>query len=120
MAYTAADVERVAQVCHEANRAYAIATGEPAEQIHGPWSECPEEIRQSARSGVRRALDGASPEMLHESWCEQKIADGWKHGETRDNAAKVHPCLVPYRKLPEVQRTKDRLFANIVDALRPR
>jgi hypothetical protein len=110
-------VELIAHVCHDANRAYALATGEPVEQLHGPWTEAPEAIKESARVGVRHALDGAGPEQLHESWCATKLADGWVYGPERDNDAKVHPCLVPYVELPVRQQTKDTLFAAIVDAL---
>lgn len=113
----AAVIDLIARVCHEANRAYAQATGEPAAQIHGSWFEAPEAIRESARVGVEKALEGATPEQLHESWIASKVADGWIYGPVRDNAAKVHPCLVPYDELPIAQQAKDALFSGIVRAL---
>jgi hypothetical protein len=112
-------VESIAQVCHDANRAYALARGEPPASVYPTWEAAPEEIRESARIGVRAALDGATPEQLHESWCVTKRANGWTYGTTRDNAAKVHPCLVPYGELPAAQRNKDALFAAIVAVLKP-
>jgi hypothetical protein len=111
-------IERTARVCHEANRAYALATGEPPALVHPTWSEAPEEIRDSAREGVRRALAGATPEQLHVSWMAGKRAAGWVYGPARDNVAKVHPCLVPYTELPIAQQRKDALFSGIVDALK--
>jgi hypothetical protein len=112
------EIDVIAQVCHEANRAYALATGEPLDQVHPSWAQAPEEIRESARTGVFAALDGATPQQLHESWCESKRKAGWIYGPVRDNASKVHPCLVDYDSLPAVQRRKDALFSKIVEALR--
>jgi len=111
-------VDLIARVCHEANRAYALAAGESPSAVHPSWFEAPEEIRASARTGVQHALDGATPEQLHESWLKSKTETGWIYGPVRDNALRVHPCLVPYAELPAVQQRKDALFSAIVQALR--
>ncbi len=110
-------VELIARVCHEANRAYALATGEDPAVVFPSWETCPEEIRNSARQEVQKALDGATPEALHESWSAQKVADGWTFGAVKDFTAKTHPCLVDYDELPEAQRTKDALFLGIVNGI---
>ena len=44
----------------------------------------------------------------HENWALQRIRDGWRHGPTRDDAKKEHPCLVPYEQLPESEKEYDR------------
>ena len=44
----------------------------------------------------------------HEVWARQRIADGWKYGETRNDAQKLHPCLVHYEELPESEKEYDR------------
>jgi len=111
-------VEYIASVCHDANRRWALASGEAPETVWPVWELAPVGIQASARVGVRAALDGATPEALHVSWCDTKTRDGWIYGAVRDNAAKVHPCLVPYRELPAAQRQKDALFHAIVGALR--
>lgn len=108
----------IASVCHDANRAYALAMGEDPATVWPTWHEAPQNIQESAIIGVQRALDGATPRELHESWCATKRADGWVYGELRSNAAKLHPCLVDYDKLPESQQRKDALFSAIVGALR--
>jgi hypothetical protein len=113
-------VEAIARVCHEANRAYALAIGEDPSTVYGSWDDAPEAIRESARIGVQKALDGATPRELHESWCATKRRDGWTFGKVRNNETKEHPCLVEYYNLPEEQRQKDALFAAIVGALKPR
>lgn len=44
----------------------------------------------------------------HEVWSQNRINDGWVYGETRDDAQKRHPCLVPYEALPESEKDYDR------------
>lgn len=107
--------DEIAQVCHEANRAMQAVQGDPAPSP--PWAEAPAWQRESATAGVQTALTGARPAALHQAWCDQKSADGWRYGPVKDAIAKTHPCLVPYHELPPEQRAKDRLFAAIVKAL---
>ena len=107
--------QSIARVTHEANRAVQVETGDPAVSPH--WDDAPQWQRDSATEGVEKALDGATPEELHESWCEFKRNDGWVYGDVKDADAKTHPCLVPYAELPADQRTKDTLFQAVVQAL---
>ena len=44
----------------------------------------------------------------HEIWSENRIKDGWKYGEERDDKNKLHPCLIPYEQLPESEKDYDR------------
>jgi len=109
------NVHDIARVCHEANRAIQIVTGDP---VPSPtWDDAPSWQRESAVAGVQKALDGATPEELHASWCADKGADGWTYGTVKDAAYLIHPCLVPYDELPEDQKIKDHLFSAIVTAL---
>ncbi|MGI5293166.1 RyR domain-containing protein [Nonomuraea polychroma] len=107
-------VDRVAQVCHEANRVLQIAAGE---EPLPHWDDAPEWQRDSAAEGVMRALAGATPQALHEEWCKTKLAAGWTYGPVKDGDAKTHPCLVSYEALPEAQRIKDHMFHAIVRAM---
>lgn len=45
---------------------------------------------------------------VHEIWAETRIAQGWTYGPERNDAAKKHPCLVPYNQLPEEEKVYDR------------
>ncbi|MFJ8923854.1 RyR domain-containing protein [Streptomyces sp. NPDC102415] len=108
----------IARVCHDANRAWQIATGDP--NVSPLWDDAPEWQRASAIDGVRHAQNGATAEQLHQAWCDYKAADGWAHGSVKDETAKTHPCLVPYSELPPEQLRKDDLFAAIVAALTPK
>ncbi len=44
----------------------------------------------------------------HEVWAENRMKDGWRYGEARDDGQKLHPCLVPYEELPESEKEYDR------------
>lgn len=109
-------IELVARICHETNRAYCEWLGENGQ---GPWVSAPEWQRDSARLGVRKHLKTPmTPEQSHASWSEQKRADGWVFGESKDPDAKTHPCLVPFVDLPREQKVKDFLFGHVVAAFR--
>jgi hypothetical protein len=109
-------VEEIAKVCHEANRGYCAALGDPSQL---PWEEAPEWQRQSAITGVKYHIDNpnSSPADSHMSWWEEKRRDGWKHGPVKDPVKKEHPCCVPYEQLPKEQQAKDFIFLAIVRAL---
>lgn len=110
------DLEIIARVVHEAHRALQLELGKTG--IAPPWDEAPEWLRVSTRRGIAEALDGASPAELHEAWCGQRFANGWRFGEVKDAQAKTHPLLRDYDVLPDEQRAKDELMAAIVAALR--
>lgn len=44
----------------------------------------------------------------HEVWAEQRMKDGWRYGEERNDKELLHPCLVPYNELPEAEKEYDR------------
>lgn len=46
-------------------------------------------------------------ENIHEMWAMNKIEAGWMYGEYRDDYDKLHPCLVPFDRLPEAERIYD-------------
>ncbi|HET6422416.1 MAG TPA: RyR domain-containing protein [Planctomycetaceae bacterium] len=50
-------------------------------------------------------------EHAHEVWSAGRLADGWTFGPKRDDAKKLHPCLVPYDDLPESEKDYDRRAA---------
>jgi len=107
----------IAEVCHEANRAYCRTLGDLSQPA---WVDAPEWQRNSAINGVNFHLDNpnAGPSASHENWLREKIADGWKWGPIKDPERKEHPCCIPYDQLPEAQKRKDALFIAIVHALK--
>lgn len=106
----------VARVAHEINRAYCNAIGDTSQPA---WEDAPEWQRSSAEKGVAFivANPDAAPSASHESWLEQKRADGWKYGPVKDPEKLEHPCFVPYDELPAEQRVKDHLFGAVVRSL---
>lgn len=105
----------VAQIVHEANRAYCRTIGDNSQV---PWDEAPEWQRSSATNGVEGIRSGriTKPEESHESWLEEKQRTGWVFGPVKDAEAKTHPCIVPYQDLPDAQQRKDAIFFAIVKA----
>lgn len=104
-------IEVCARAAHEANRALCIALGDFSQEH---WETAPDWQKISARDGVQKALDGATPEESHQNWCNGKVAAGWRYGATKDVDKKEHPCLVPYAELPPDQRIKDELYIATV------
>lgn len=105
--------EQIAEICHEANRAYCKALGDESQL---PWATAPQWQRDSAVNGVRfhRAAPSATDAASHEHWLREKQRAGWTYGPVKDEAKKQHPCMVPFRELPPAQQRKDALFRKIV------
>lgn len=111
-------IEQIARVCHEANRAYCETISDHSQVA---WDKAEEWQKVSARNGVRFHLDrpaGASPSASHDSWLAEKLATGWIYGPVKDPAKKEHPCCLPYEQLPIEQRLKNYIFGAIVAAFR--
>jgi hypothetical protein len=105
---------QIAEICHEANRAYCRQLGDDSQMA---WGDAPDWQRKSAINGVKFRMknpDALSSES-HENWLKEKVAEGWKYGKVKDAVKKTHPCVRPYAKLPQDQRRKDVLFIAIVD-----
>lgn len=113
---TQEQVERIAKVCHEANRAYCETIGDRT-QLR--WEDAPDWQRVSARAGVLHILSNPAidAQQTHEAWRAQKIKDGWVYGPEKNPERKTHPALVPYEALPTQEQAKDKLFKGVVLAL---
>lgn len=61
--------------------------------------EIPAELMELAEQMARN---------VHEVWARSRMAEGWTWGPERDDAARLHPCLVPYDELPESEKEYDR------------
>lgn len=107
------DIDQISKTCHEVNRAIQEFNHEP---VGPPWDEAPADIKESARQGVFNVMAGKTPEQLHESWMDFKIADGWTYGLVKDYSKRTHPCIVPYAELDEYQMLKDVTFAAVVNS----
>ncbi len=50
----------------------------------------------------------------HERWVDERKKKGWVHGKTRNDQERIHDCIIPWERLPEYEREKDR---NAIRAL---
>ena len=57
-------------------------------------------------------------EITHDNWVRQRLADGWRHGQQRNDLQKEHPCIVPYEDLPESEKEYDRKISlGVIQAM---
>lgn len=130
-------IEDLAKAAHEAYCAEARARGDAPETNVAlrPWEELSEDLRQANRGQVAdipnklRALGyelaagyGLKPSQIlfsdemvenlsireHGRWMRERERQGWTYGPRRDNTQQIHPLLVPWEKLSEPEREKDR------------
>jgi hypothetical protein len=62
-----------------------------------------DELRAQLEQNIERLA-----EAEHDGWVEHRSRNGWRYAGTRDDAKKLHPDMVPYAKLPEREKGKDR------------
>jgi hypothetical protein len=105
-------IESAAKVCHDANRAWCELQKDYSQPS---WELAPEWQKESARKGVlfHFTHPDSKPEDSHNEWLKVKEAEGWTYGDVKDPDTKKHPCMVPFEKLPEMQKMKDHIFHGI-------
>jgi len=108
-----AQVESIAHIAHEANRAYCQSIGDDSQPV---WADAPQWQKDSAINGVAFHISNpdAGPEASHENWLAQKREEGWSYGPEKDPVARRHPCFVSYKELPVEQQIKDHIFRSVV------
>lgn len=76
------EVEKIAKVAHEINRAYCQSVGDYSQPS---WDDAPEWQKKSAMNGVEFHIQNpnATPENSHENWLKDKQIDGWKYGPVK-------------------------------------
>lgn len=47
-------------------------------------------------------------------WNAERTIEGWKYGEVRNNNYRIHNLIVPFYKIPEKEKLKDR---QVIDNL---
>lgn len=108
----------IARVTHELNRAFCIYLGDMSQPV---WEDAPDWQRDSAIAGVRFHINNpdAGDSASHDSWMQQKLADGWVYGKVKDPDASppTHHCIVAFEELLPEQQMKDTLFRSTVHNL---
>lgn len=111
--------ERRAEFVYDAARLAAIGATAPV--IPVPWSEREEAFKKQFLEVIDRQCGpqrSNSPEELHGSWMQAYFAMGWVYGEEYDREKKVHPDLVPYAQLGQLERDKDAVFVALCEIAR--
>lgn len=76
-----------------------------------PAFPVPQDTSGVALSPDLLALREELAENTHNVWAGQRLAEGWRWGNCRNDAAKEHPGLVPYAHLPDAEKDYDRRTA---------
>ena len=111
--------ERRAEFVYNGARLAAIASKAPIVPIQ--WSEREEAFRTQFLNVIERQTGkqrSKSPEELHGSWMQAYYEMGWEYGEVYDRDNKIHPDLVPYAKLGQLERDKDAVFVALCEIAR--
>ena len=111
--------ERRAIFVYEGARLAAIASGAPI--VPDPWEDREPAFREQFLKVIDRQCGdnrSKSPEELHGSWMQSYLSMGWVYGDKYDRENRVHPDLVPYADLGQLERDKDAVFVALCEIAR--
>ena len=111
--------ERRAKFVYEGARLAAIASGAPIVPDH--FDDREEAFVTQFLEVIERqcgSLRSSSPEELHGSWMQAYIEMGWVYGEVYDRMEMIHPDMVPYAQLGELEQDKDSVFVALCEIAR--
>ena len=111
--------ERRAQFIYDAARLAAEAAQAPI--IPVPYADREQPFQEQFLAVIERQCGpqrSRSPEELHGSWMQSYFSMGWVYGDVYDREAKVHPDLVPYDQLGQLERDKDAVFVALCEIAR--
>ena len=111
--------ERRAEFVYDAARLAGIGAGAPI--IPLPWAEREQDFKDQFLKVIERQCGDSrsrSPEELHESWMQSYLTMGWVFGEKYDREKRIHPDLVPYANLRQLERDKDAVFIALCEISR--
>lgn len=111
--------ERRAEFVYNGARIAAIAAEAPIIPVQ--WSEREEAFKAQFLDVIERQCDeqrSKSPEELHGSWMQSYFLMGWIYGKVYNRDKKIHPDLVPYKDLGQLERDKDAVFIALCEIAR--
>ena len=112
-------IERQAEFVYDSARLAANAAGAPIIPI--PWVDREQEFKDQFCKVIGRQCGeqrSKSPVELHGSWMQAYFDMGWVWGEKYNLEGKIHPDLVPYDKLGNLERDKDAVFVALCEIAR--
>ncbi len=107
---------RRAEFIYNAARLAARAAQAPI--VPDAWDQREPEFREQFLEVIERQCGdnpSSSPEELHGSWMQSYLSMGWVYGEKYDRENKIHPDLVPYAELGQLERDKDAVFVALCE-----
>ena len=111
--------ERRAEFVYNGARIAAIASEAPI--VPDQWKDREEAFQTQFLKVIDRQCGpqrSTSPEELHGSWMQAYFSMGWVYGDIYDRERKVHPDLVPYADLGQLERDKDAVFVALCEIAR--
>ena len=111
--------ERRAIFIYNAARLAASAADAPIVPVH--WEDREDEFREQFLDVIERQCGeqrSVSPADLHADWMEAYHMMGWRYGEKYDRENKIHPDLVPYDQLGQLEQDKDAVFIALCEIAR--
>ena len=112
-------IEQRAKFVYEAARLAAQAADAPIVPVL--WDEREEPFRTQFCEVIERQCGDQrshSPEELHGSWMQAYFAMGWMHGPEYSREKKIHPDLVPFADLNQLEQDKDAVFIALCEIAR--
>ena len=94
------------------------ATAAEAPIVPAPWDDREDDFREQFLKVIERQCGpnrSTSPEELHGSWMQAYYDRGWVYGEKYDREEKVHPDLIPYDQLGQLEQDKDAVFVALCE-----
>lgn len=107
---------QIAQVVHEAERAWQLVNGN---KDYPTWDKASNAMKEKVANNVEFHIENplAGDAGFHVRWLRTQEAEGWKWGKVKDEVQRTHPRMVPFHLLPPQDQARDRLFVAIVKAL---
>lgn len=109
--------EKIAIMCYEATKTWLELHGElPLPE----WSKVPKWHKDSILKGIEYKIANpkATAAKMHNVWVEYRTGLGWSYGKKLDENKKLHPNMVSFNDLNEVEQKKQEVFNALVDALK--
>jgi len=111
--------ERRSEFVYNAARLAAIASEAPIIPVE--WKDREDSFKDQFLNVIERQCGenrSVSSEELHGSWVQSYLIMGWIYGEVYNREKKIHPDLVPYSKLGQLERDKDAVFIALCEIAR--
>ena len=111
--------ERRAEFVYNAARLAAQAANAPVIPVE--WCEREQSFRDQFLRVIERQCNqdrSSSPEELHGSWMQAYFSMGWVYGKSYNRENKIHPDLVPYAQLNQLEKDKDAVFILLCEIAR--